>query len=254
MEKILLNNDNKLNKVLDESIINTLLNGAKDAGQEVFIWRLIGGSKYLANVKVESVRKSRKDFCIVPIPGHESQVQDMISTQDYIDLYVPASAMLFRCNIRQVEAPNRYYLAIPDFIAQAERRKSLRLNVYKSEEIKISFGKTMSHPRPMSQNFSKPCFDISSGGFSFFVSRIESKFFQINDPIRNIEIDVAGRKTKVSVQIVLTKEIEPDEFNGLTYKVWRVCCRFTQIDQLSKTHLERYIFERINEDIHAINV
>jgi hypothetical protein len=50
LEKILLNNDNKLNKVLDESIINNLLAGAKDAGQEVFIWRLIGGAKYLANV------------------------------------------------------------------------------------------------------------------------------------------------------------------------------------------------------------
>lgn len=246
-------NDNKLKKVHDEAIIHSLISSAKESEFEVFIWKLIGGSKHLANVKIESIRKVRSDFCIIPVAGHERQVQDLMSSQDFIDLYVPESALLLRCKIRQTDAPFRYYLQLPEFVAQVERRKSLRLNVYDSEEVKLSFGKSVSVPRPMSQHFHKACFDISTGGFSFLVSRMESKFFQINDPIRTIEIKAGGWSTKVNAEIALIKEIEPDEFNGLTYKVWRICCRFSQIDQISKKHLEKFIFERIKDELHVIN-
>lgn len=248
-----MSNDNKLKKVQDEAIIHNLLSGAKEAELEAFVWRLLGGSKHLANVRIECIRKQRKDFCIIPIPGHERKVQELMHGQSYIDLYVPESALLLRCNIRHSDAPIRYYLEIPAFVAQVERRKSFRLNVYEAENIKINFAKSVSVPRPMSQNFQKSCFDISTGGFSFLVSRMESKFFQINDPIRMLEIKTEGWSTKVSAEIALIKEIEPDEYNGLTYKVWRVCCRFSQLDQISKKHLEKYIFERIKDELHAIN-
>lgn len=248
-----MNNDNKLKKVQDEAIIHNLISGAKDAELEVFIWRLVGCSKHLANVRIESIRKHRKDFCIIPIAGHERQVQELMTGQGYIDLYVPDSALLLRCNIRQADAPFRYYLQIPTFVAQVERRKSFRLNVYEADDVKISFGKTVSVPRQMSQHFHKSCFDVSTGGFSFLVSRMESKFFQINDPIRTIEIKTGNWATKVNAEIALIKEVEPDEYNGLTYKVWRICCRFSQIDQISKKHLEKYIFERIKDELHVIN-
>jgi hypothetical protein len=253
LEKIVLTSENKLKKVQDEAVIHGLLSSTKNAESEVFIWRLIGGSKHLANVRIESIRKTRRDFCIIPITGHERQVQELMGGQSYIDLYVPESALLLRCNIRHTDAPFRYYLEIPAFVAQVERRKSFRLNVYDAEDVKVSFGKSVSVPRPMSQHFHKACFDISNGGFSFLVSRMESKFFQINDPIRTIEIKAGNWATKVNAEIALIKEVEPDEYNGLNYKVWRVCCRFSQIDQISKKYLEKYIFERIKDELHVIN-
>ena len=237
----------------DESIILGLLSSAKETSLEVFVWRLVGQSKHLANVKIESIRKARNDFCIVPISGHEKMVQDIISSQSFVDIYVPESAMLLRCDIRQTEAPVRYYIQIPKFIAQVERRKSLRLKVHETNEVMLKFDKSITIPKELTQHFNKACFDISSGGISFLVSRMESKFFKINDPIRNIELDFGNFKSKVSAQIALVKEIEPDEFNGLTYKVWRVCCRFSQIDQITQKQLEKFIFERIKDELHVIN-
>jgi hypothetical protein len=254
LEKIFLNNDNNLKKIEDESIIHCLVSGAKQSELEVFIWRLLGGSKHLASVRIESIRKQKKQFCIVPIPGHENQVQELMIGQSYIDIYVPESALLMRCNIHHTDAPIRYYLEIPAFVAQVERRKSFRINVYDSEDVKINFGKSVSVPRVMTQQFGKSCFDISTGGFSFLVSRMESKFFQINDPIRMLEIKTSDWSTIVNVEIALIKEVEPDEYNGLTYKVWRICCRFSLIDQISKKYLEKYIFERIKDELHAISV
>lgn len=244
---------NELKKVRDEATIVSLLSSAKESEGEVYIWRLVGSSKHIARVRLESIRKVRKDFSIVPVDGQDRQVQELMGSQNYIDIYIPDSALLLRCQIKTTEAPYRYYLQLPQYVAQVERRKTLRVQVYDKGEVKISFGKTVTLPKQMSQHFLKECYDISSGGFSFYVSRIESKFFNIHDPIRSIEIKAGDWSGKVNAEIALVKEVEPDEFNGLTYKVWRVCCRFTQIDQISRKYLEKFIFERIKEELHAIN-
>lgn len=245
--------DNKLKKVKDEATIWNLLSGAKVSNAEVFIWKLVGSEKHLGQVRIESIRKTRKDFCIIPAEGQDRLVQDLMGSHNYVDLYIPDSALLLRCNIKQTDAPYRYYLQFPNFVAQVERRKSFRLNVHQTSEVRLSFGKSVTAPRPMSQHFLKDCFDISTGGFSFFISKMEAKFFQIDDQLPLVEIKARDWTTKVSAEIATIREVEPDEFNGLAYKVWRVSCRFSQIDQISKKYLEKFIFERIKDELHAIN-
>lgn len=245
--------DNKLKKVKDEATILGLINGAKEENFEVFIWKLVGGSKHLGQVRIESVRKVRKDFCIIPMEGQDRQVQDLMGSQGHIDLYIPDAALLMRCQVKQTDAPIRYYLHLPEFVAQVERRKSLRLNVYEGDEVKVCFSKSVTVPRPMSQYFLKSCMDISNGGFSFFVSKMESKFFRTGDPIPAVEIKAGDWSAKLTAEVTTVKEVDPDEYNGLTYKVWRVSCRFQQIDQISKKYLDKFILERIKEELHAIN-
>ncbi|WP_408098436.1 PilZ domain-containing protein [Peredibacter sp. HCB2-198] len=253
METITLANDNKLKKVKDEATILNLLSGAKHGNSEVFIWKLIGNEKHLGQVRIESIRKSRKDFCIIPAEGQDRLVQELMGSHNHVDLYIPESALLLRCAIKQTDAPYRYYLQLPNFVAQVERRQSFRLNVHGTSEVKLSFGKSVALPRPMSQHFLKECFDISAGGFSFFISKMETKFFQIDDAIPMVEIKAGNWTTKISAQIATIREVEPDEYNGLAYKVWRVSCRFSQIDQVSRKYLEKFIFERIKDELHAIN-
>ena len=248
-----MTSDNKLKKVSDTQTIYGLIGGAKERSAEVFIWRLVGNRKYLAQVRIESIRKQRKDFCITPGEGQDRDVQELIVGQSYIDVYIPDSALLFRCHIKSTDAPVRYYLQMPDFVAQVERRKNLRLNTYESSEVKLSFGKSVSLPRPMTQHFYKDCFDISVGGFSFFVSKMESKFFVENDYVTTIEIMAGTWRTKISAEVVTIREVEPDEFNGLSYKVWRVSCRMINLDQISRKYLEKFIFERIKDELHVIN-
>lgn len=246
-------NDNTLKKVHDQATIYSLLSGAKELNAEAFIWRLVGSDKHLGQVRIESIRKTRNDFCVIPAEGQDRIVQDLMGNHSQIDLYIPESALLLRCTVKTKDAPFRYYLQIPAFVAQVERRKSLRLNVHSQSDVRVSFGKSVTLPRPMSQHFLKDCFDISSGGFSFFVSKMESKFFQIGDNIPLVEVKAGKWSAKMAAQIVTIREIEPDEFNGFSYKVWRVSCKFSQIDVISKKYLERYIFERIKNELHVIN-
>jgi hypothetical protein len=245
--------DSILTKLKDDAVILSLISGAKEGGLEVFIWKLIGNSKHLGQVRIESIRKIRKDFCIVPSHNQERQVQDLMSAEGYIDLYIPASALILRCQIKQTEAPVRYYLSFPRFAAHVERRKNPRLHVHDTSEVKILFAKTSSSPRVMTQHFFKSCVDISSGGFSFFVSKMEQKFFKNGDAIPGLELRMGNWAAKVEIQIISINEVEPDEFNGLTYKVWRVCCKFSQLDQFSKKQVDKFILERIKNELHAIN-
>ncbi len=246
-------NDNKLKKVNDPQSILSLLSGAKEYSSEVYLWKLIGNTKHLGQVRIEAIRKSRRDFSITPAKGQEKAVQDLMASDSYVDLYVPESALLLRCDVKSTDAPIRYYLQIPEFVAQVERRKEFRLNTHDLGEVKISFGKTVTVPRPLNQYFVKDCFDISAGGFSFYVSRPESKFFQPDDTLSQVEIKAGKWSTKVSAQVATIREVEPDEYNGLPYKVWRISCRFSKIDRISQKYIQKYIFDRIKGELHAIN-
>ncbi len=248
-----MENDNKLKKVKDLATILSLLNGAKIHTSEAYVWRIIGQSKHLAQIKIEAIRKLRKDFCIAPAEGQELVVEELIGGQDFIDIYIPDSALLLRCLMKTADPPKRYYLAIPEFVAQVDRRQSFRLNVYESTEVKLNFSKSITLIKTMSQSFHKDCFDISTGGFSFFVSRMELKFFKENDPISTVEIKAGNWMTRVQALISTIREVEPDEFNGLPYKVWRISCRIIEIDQISRKYLEKFIFERIKNELSAIN-
>lgn len=244
---------NALNKVQDEGVILSLLQGIKDNNSEVYIWRFLGGNKHLALVKLEAIRKQRGDFCIIPQDGQDRMVQDLIGSLNHLDLYVPAYSLLLRCNIKQTDAPFRYYLEIPLFVAQLERRQSLRLKNQDESEIKVSFGKTTTVPKMMTQHFHKSSYDLSTGGVSFNVSKAESKLFLPEDKIKSLELKAGKWTSKLDCEVISITEVEPDEFNGLSYKVWRVACRFTQIDQISKKYLEKFIFERIKDELHVIN-
>jgi hypothetical protein len=248
-----LANENKLKKVTDESTILSFLSGAKATNAEVFLWKLIGGVKHLGQVRIESIRKIKKDFCITPAEGQDRLVQDLMGSTGTIDLYIPDMALLLRCGIKQTDAPYRYYLQLPSFVAQVDRRQHLRLNVQGESDVRLNFGKSVQLPKPMSQHFHKGCFDISSGGFSFLASKLESKFFQVGDKIPSVEIKAGDWSSKIAVEVAAIREIDPDRDNELPYKVWRISCKITQIDQIGKKYLEKFIFERIKEELHAIN-
>ena len=248
-----MSNGNKLNKVFDHFQILANINTAKDSASEIYIWRFVGGSKHIALARIEAVRKQRNDLCLVPAEGQDRVLQELISGQTHIDIYIPSMSTLMRCRLKQTDAPFRYYIEFPEFLAQVERRKELRLNVYDQQEIKVSFGKNVTVPRTMSQFFLKSCFDVSTGGLSFFVSKTEAKLFQNDDLINTMELKADKWSAKISSQVLSIRETEPDEANGFPYKVWRVSCKITQIDPVSKKQLERFIFERIKEELHAIN-
>lgn len=243
--------DVSLSHIHDAAIIYDLLMGSKDNKCDVFIWRLVGGEEHLGQVKIESVSKSRRDFSIIPCDDHEDDVQNLLLNQSYVDFYIPNYSLLFRCQLKTNSGPIRYSLQLPQDVAQIDRRSNKRIITHQDSELEISF--QSQSERGLNQQFSKMCFDLSGGGLSFYVSKMERKFFREGEVIKELSIKTPQWKSHVKAEMILVKELEPNEYNDLPYKVWRVCCRFKEIDQESKRLLDKYIFERIKGELHAIN-
>lgn len=240
-----------LSKIQDPAIIYELLMGCKETHSDVFIWKMIGGTEYLSQVRVESVSKSRKDFSIIPMDDREIEVQNLLMNQSYIDFYIPDSLLLFRCQLKTNFAPIRYTFNLPQEVSQVDRRATKRVSTYEDNDLQISF--LSQNERGQNQQFSKPCFDLSGGGLSFYISRMEKKFFREGEMLKEVSISTPSGSSKVKAEMILVKEIEPNEFNGLPYRVWRVCCRFKEIDNPSKLLLDRFILEKIKGELHVIN-
>lgn len=240
-----------LKKIADAAAIFDLLVSAKDLQSDVFVWRLVAGEEHLAQVKIESVNKTRRDLSIVPNHSHEVSLQTLLMNQSTIDLYIPHSSLLFRCRVKSSEGSLRYSLHFPVEVAQVDRRNSSRINTYEKEDLEISFSSQTERGR--TQQFMKSCFDISGGGLSFYVSKMEKSFFREGELLSELKIKTPKWDSKVNAEMVMIKEIDPNEFNNLPYKVWRVCCRFKEIDELSKHQLDKYILEKIKDELHVIN-
>lgn len=243
--------DNSLCKVFEKDKITNLLSNLKNEQAEIFIWKLIGDQKHLASVAIETIRNARGDFIVVAHPGHEQKLNDIAAGSGNIDFYVPSSGTLFRSKLKKADE-HRFYLEIPNFFAQSERRKALRLEVFE-DDFEIRFQKKVKTYKEFTQAFSKRCFDISTGGFSFFVSKSESSFFRSGDDFENISLKFGSWGTTTSARITRITDVEPNEQNGLRYKAQLVSCAFVSFNDIHRKQLEKLIFERIKDDLHAIN-
>jgi hypothetical protein len=243
---------NDLKKITDPLTIRSLLATVKEQNQDVFVWKLINGDRHMAQVRFGVIRKERNDFLIIACDGQEAEARGLLDSATHIDLYVPGSELFMRSSVKRGDTPGRYYIGVPELIAQLDRRRSLRLNTYSSEEVKLSFTKTIQQLKPIPHQFAKNCYDISTGGFSFLISKAELKYFEVGQEVPEMGVKIANWSSKPSAKITGIREYEPDANNNLTYKVWRVSCAFTKIDDIGKKYLERYIFERLKDDLHAI--
>jgi hypothetical protein len=243
----------QLKKVHDQVVILEMLQTCKDKNLDILFWRLTHNSKLIVEAKIEFLRKSRHEIVLVTSNEGATEIKELIGSRDFADIYIPDSGLLLRCPVKSSNENKKIVLQVPPTAAMLERRERQRINVFETNEVSLNFSKVSDGLRPISQGFNKYCFDISSGGFSFFISRLESRFFKIHDPIRNIQISLPGHTFKASAEITIIKEAGLESISGLAYKSWRVCCKFNQIDDISRKYIERYIFERLEEDLHAIN-
>ena len=229
-----------LKKIDGDARINSLLVKLRDHDLKCYIWRFIGDRKILAQVRVTAVRKFKKDFTISPYSSSEKEnYNHIIGTTEEVNFYVANDLIIFRAKLSQIETQLSIILKNPEFFAQAERRKHLRLPTYSSEMISAKFSKCILFPRFQIQYFQKKCFDISAGGASIIVSKIEGKYFQVDDEVPHLEIVVGGRIINVDVKVVATQELLPGYSDDILYKVQRINFKFMKISKPDFEFLRR---------------
>lgn len=242
----------KLKKNFSDWAIFSIINNAKIQDKEVIGWRLIGGKKVTAQVKIRVIRKSRDEIVIIPVSDVDmSDFNTVLSGMDKLNIYLPNDMVLFQ-SIIKYKQQDEVVISIPKMIAQIDRRNYLRLVARPELNIRLSFYKKGHTLRENVQSFDKPCFDISAGGLSFVISRLESKFFKVGDYISKMNLMIGDIKIPLNGEVVNIFEVNPEHGNNLHYKGWKICMKYKGINDKLQQLIDNYVFKNIDSQIDVI--
>lgn len=239
--------NNNLKKNYSAWAIFSLINNTKLSDKPIVGWRIISGRKVTVELFIRVIRKFRSEVVIrATRPDGRKTLSNLIAGSDKLNLYLPDDLVLFQSKIKSCNENGDVVISIPDMIAQIDRRKHLRLFVENDIDVKVNFNKECQGQRVLTQNFNKSCFDVSSGGLSFLISKSESKFFEDGDKILGIILNVGEKKTRINGNIVNILDIEPDEQNGLHYKCKKICVRYENATPQQQKVINDFVFKYID--------
>ncbi len=238
---------NQLKKNYSAWAIFSIINNTKISEKPIVGWRMVAGKKVTVDLYIRVIRKFRNEFVIRPIKESGQKILgDLVAGSESINLFLPSDLVLCQSQVKKIEANGDITVSMPEMIAQIDRRKHLRLFRESGVSIGVDFQKELGTHTQRVQFFSKDCFDISAGGLSFILSRTESKYFQKENVINSMTLNLDGKKTKLNGRIVNIFDVEPDDQNGLIYKSKKVCIQFEQPSQQQQKVINDYVFKYLD--------
>lgn len=241
--------NNSLKKNYNKYAIHSIIENTKEAEKPIMGWKIIAGKKVTVNVIFHIIRKFRNEVVVRAVSDQaKNSLGSLAAGAEKLNFYLPEDLVLFQTTVKSLEENGDIVIEIPEFIAQVDRRKDLRLFLDNGIKIPISFDKQNHGQRVTTQKFNKMCFDISSGGLSFIVSKTESKFFMIDDEIFIESLEIDSNIIKLKAKIVNILDVEPNSHNQLMYKGKKICLKYTKISNRSKEILNDYVFRFVDFD------
>ena len=181
----------KLTKINSEWAIFSIINNAKLNEKTLVAWRIIGGKKVTVDVKIRVIRKFRSELVMSPENSRsKAMLSDLAAGTDRLNFFLAEEMVLFQSRIKSKDRSGDITVEIPDLIAQIDRRKHLRLFVEEKQPVLLEFSKKTNSHLTTVQTFKKPIFDLSAGGLSFVISKLESKFFRLGDKLQKVKLAV----------------------------------------------------------------
>ncbi len=240
---------NLLTQNFNDWAIFSIISNAKIKEKTVYGWKIIAGKKVTVEVNFHIIRKFRNEIVVRAVgPQGRTNLGDLAAGAQKLNFYLPDDMVLFQTEVKQIEMSGDIRIKIPKMIAQVDRRNDLRLFVENGINVRTKFFKQNHGQKIMTQQFSKPCFDISGGGLSFIISKSERGFFSEDDRINELKIDLDGEVVQAECRIVNVLEVEPDRHNGLIYKGWKVCVKLLNLGAIDKKKVEKFVFKYVDFD------
>lgn len=248
-EQPVSDNDNKLKKIYDSKLINSVLMGSKEKSEQVLVWKFIGTKKITASVKITVINKSNNTLVFSPNSEDSEVLGKILSSSEVLNFYIPSGSTLFQCKIKQVEGPHRITVYVPPFIAQLERRKWLRLKTIDKENVRIQFSKRIDPAKITQQFFRKNIFDLGVGGMAIVMSKSESKSFIQGEVIKGAELLIDDCKIVADLEVINHIELKPGSENDQLYKVWKIGFRFAGLQKKDQETISSFVFKHMSSSI-----
>lgn len=238
--------DNKLKKNSDEWAISSVINNAKENEHALLAWKIVAGKKITVDVVFHIIRKFRNEIDVRAIGAKDKKVlADLSINAQKLNFYLPDDQVLFQTEVKKIQENGNVTIKFPEMMAQIDRRKDLRLFLDEDLKLELNFSKQNHSQNIMTQKFNKSCFDISSGGLTFLISKPEMNFFKVGDSVEKIQLSLGGTPLNISGKVINIFEIEPNKRNGLNYKAHKVCIQLTKLNSAKKKLIDNFVFEHV---------
>ena len=239
--------NNNLKKNFNDWAILSIINNVKNNNRPAMGWKILAGKKVTVEVVFRVIRKFKNEMVVKAVSSHgKKTLMDMAAGAQKLNFYLPDDLVLFQTEVKHIDVNGDITVGIPEMMAQVDRRKNLRLFVENSMNVNVEFMKQNHGHKVFTQKFEKKCFDVSSGGFSFLISKAESRFFMSNDSIFAIELTIGDQKIELNGTVTSILELEPNEYNKLNYKAWKVCVKYSDIEIDSKKKIDEFVFRYVD--------
>lgn len=237
----------KTNK--NEKFIFNRINTCKVNEEGILFWKFSGKKKLTCKARISYVSKFSKDFKVTFDEKNLKIFKEFISNDEFANVFIPEFAVLFQSFIKTFDEDGTLLLKFPNTISQLERRKYNRLNIEEGILAKAIFYKEKEFQRKQTQLFNRSLHDISAGGASIIVSRIEGKLFSKGDKIEKMMLILDNIQFNLQVKVVNMISIEPNEYNNLIYKSWKLCFKFINISKNDSELINHFVFRYLDDEI-----
>jgi c-di-GMP-binding flagellar brake protein YcgR len=237
----------KTNK--NEKFIFSRVNNAKINEESIVLWRFAGKTKLTCNGKITFISKFSKEIRITFDEENLKEFKNIISGAESVNVFIPEYAILFQSIIKIFEKDGTLILCFPNTISQLERRKYNRLVIENGIQAKVMFYKEKEFQRKQTQLFNRDLHDISAGGASIIVSRLEGKMFKKGDLLNKLIVLLDNVQFTLRAKVVNMISIEPSSENNLIYKSWKLCFKFVNISKEDLEKINLFVFQNLEDDM-----
>ena len=244
--------DNKLKKIHDARQISAMLISAKEKHHPVYVWRIVGDKKIMAEVQLDLVIPTRGEIRLSPKGDSQLAFTHVVGGCDTVNLFFSHTAILFQSSIKGSHGEHGLIVSMPSFVAHMERRHWLRMPGENHPKLRIQFNKRVTYPRTMNQFFSKSICDLGAGGASFYATKAELRFLSEGELLKGLELVIDGKKIKVNVNILRIQEQAKQAFPASLGKLYKVSLRFDHIDKKDQETLAKYVFQNLPTTHQAV--
>ncbi len=242
-------NDNKLKKIYDNKLIYSLLLATKERSDQVLVWKFVGTKKVTARIKITVINKTNGTLVFCPASEDADILKNILSSSESLNFYIPSGSTLFQCKVKNIESMDRIVSFLPQFVAQLERRKWLRLKTIELQNVRIQFSKKIDPVRTTQQFYRKNIFDLGVGGMALLMTKSESKFFIQGEIIKSVEILIDDLKIVADLEVIKHIEIKPGQESNQHYKVWKIGFRFAGMQKKDQETISTFVFKHIGNSI-----
>jgi hypothetical protein len=229
----------QLEKIQDSKAMYSMLKNTKILREPMILWRFVGDRKVTAKVDLVLVRKYRNEIIVKPRVDYMNEYKQIVSVAERVNFFIPYYSLLFQCNLKEVESNLCSVFDSPCEYAQVDRREHIRIPLGDENKVGVLVAKTKIS-QDLRTNLVKPCFDISGGGFSILVSKMETRFFSKGRTFDKIYLKIFDKPFKVKAKVVNNISVDPTN-HEVFYASYKVSFQFVDISKSGLKDISRLL-------------